>query len=203
VSNNLAFASTAVGASLAQTIQLHFVPGDSPTDVALSSPDFTLSAGSCTVNAQDNSDDCTYTATFKPITDGLLSAPFLVSTALNNPATFTLSGTGTGPIPGTVQLITTAALTQISDGSYQAAVTIVNNGTGTAQNVVLTAATLGSATGSTLPLTVGDIAPAGGSATVTVSFASSAGAAGAAAVEKYSGSYAGGTFGGSIRAKLP
>jgi polygalacturonase/sugar lactone lactonase YvrE len=203
VSNNLSFASTAVGASLAQTIQLHFVPGDSPTDVELSSPDFTLSAGSCTVNTQDNSDDCAYTAIFKPATDSALSAPFTVSTALNNPATFTLSGTGTGPIPGTVQLITTATLTQLSDGSYQAAVTIVNNGTGTAQNVMLTAATLGSASGTPLPLTVGYIAPAGGSATVTVSFASSAGAAGAAVIEKYSGSYTGGTFGGSIRAKLP
>ncbi|GGG85742.1 pectinesterase family protein [Edaphobacter dinghuensis] len=203
VSNNLSFASTQVGTPLAQTIQLHFTPGDSPTSLSLTSPDFTLSAGSCIVNSQDNSDDCTYTATFNPTTDGLRSTSFTVSTALNNPGTFELTGTGTGPIPGTVQLITTAVLTQLTDGSYQATVTITNNGTGTAQNVELTSATLGSAAGTPLPLAAGDIAPGGGNTTVTLNFPSSAGVAGAAAVEKYSGSYTGGTFGGSIRAKLP
>lgn len=203
VSNNLSFASTAVGSSLSQTIELHFVPGDSPTGIALSSSNFTLSAGNCTVNSQDNTDDCNYTATFKPTADGALSAPVIVSTALNNPATLQLTGTGTGPIPGTVQLITTAALSSLSDGSYQAVLTITNSGTGTAQNVDLTSATLGAAAGTPVPLVIGDIPPAGGSVTATVTFPSSAGAAGAAAAEKYSGTYTGGTFGASIRAKLP
>jgi uncharacterized protein len=106
------------------------------------------------------------------------------------------------PIQGTVQLITTATLTKVA-GGYQATVTVKNNGTGTAQNVQLTGATLGSATGVAIPQTLGDIAPGGGSVVTTVTFPSTAGASGAAAAERYTGSYTGGTFGGSIRAVLP
>ncbi len=106
------------------------------------------------------------------------------------------------PIAGTVQLLTTATLTKVASG-YQATVTVKNNGTGTAQNVQLTGATLGSATGAAIPLTLGDIAPGGGSVVTTVMFPSTAGASGAAAAERYTGSYTGGTFGGSIRAVLP
>src|SRR5579871_253028 len=106
------------------------------------------------------------------------------------------------PIQGTVQLVTTATLTKVA-GGYQATVTIKNNGTGTAQNVQLTGATLGSATGAAIPQTLGDIAPGGGSVVTTVTFPSTAGASGAASAERYTGSYTGGTFGGSIRAVLP
>ena len=106
------------------------------------------------------------------------------------------------PIPGTVQLITTAILTKIT-GGYQAMVTVKNNGTGTAQNVQLTGATLGSANGAAVPQSLGDIAPGGGSAVTTVTFPSTAGASGAATAERYTGSYTGGSFGGSIRAVLP
>jgi hypothetical protein len=102
----------------------------------------------------------------------------------------------------TVQIITTATLAKLGDGSYQATVTIKNNGTGTAQNVVLTGALLGSATGSPLPSAVGNIA-AGSSQQVTINFPSSAGSSGSGTVEKYSGTYNGGTFVGSIRAVLP
>ncbi len=203
VSNNLSFAATAVGTPATQTLLLHFAPGDSPASVNIPASDFTIGAGSCTVNSQDTTEDCTYALTFTPTNDGARTGQLSVATALGNPGTFALTGTGTGPVPGTVQLITTAALSQNADGSYTATVTITNNGTGTAQNVVLSAATLGSASGTTLPLTVGDIAPDGGTANVTVNFPASAGAAGATVVERYSGSYTGGTFGGSIRARLP
>ncbi len=105
------------------------------------------------------------------------------------------------PVQGTVQLATTATLTKVS-GGYQATVTVKNNGTGTAQNVQLTGATLGSVNGTPFPQTLGDLAPGGGTAVVTVTYTTAA-ASGTAAVEKYSGSYVGGTFSGSIRATLP
>jgi predicted extracellular nuclease len=51
---------------------------------------------------------------------------------------------------GTVQLVTTSVLSKVS-GGYQAVVTVKNSGTGTAQAVQLTGATLGGATGSVIP----------------------------------------------------
>ena len=109
---------------------------------------------------------------------------------------------------GAVQLTTTASLVKLGNGSYQATVTVTNNGTGTAQNVTLTGATLGVPSGTPLPQTLGNIPPGGGFATTTVTFPSSAGTSGSAVLEKYSGIYAkctplGASFGASIRATLP
>ncbi|RSL16577.1 alginate lyase [Edaphobacter aggregans] len=108
----------------------------------------------------------------------------------------------TPPTQGTVQLVTTAVLNQLGDGTYEATITVKNNGTGTAPAVQLTGATLGTAAGSPLPVALGDIQP-GSSAITAVVFPSSAGAPGTAAAERYTGTYTGGTFGGSIRATLP
>jgi predicted extracellular nuclease len=105
------------------------------------------------------------------------------------------------PVAGTVQLATTATLRKVA-GGYQATVTVKNSGTGTAQNVQLTGATLGSVNGTPVARSLGDLAPGGGTAVVTVSYTTAA-ASGTAAVEKYTGSYVGGTFGGSFRATLP
>jgi uncharacterized protein len=105
------------------------------------------------------------------------------------------------PVQGTVQLVTTAVLTTLNDGSYQATVTVKNNGTGTAQNVTLTGAVLGSANGP-VPAALGDIQP-GASASVMIVFPASAGTPGTAAVERFTGTYTGGTFGGSIRTAIP
>lgn len=105
------------------------------------------------------------------------------------------------PVAGTVQLATSAVLSKI-DGGYQATVTVKNTGTGTAQSVSLTTATLGSATASPLPVALGDVQP-GASTTVTVLFPASVGNSGAAAVEKLAGTYAGGTFSGTFRVVLP
>ncbi len=107
-----------------------------------------------------------------------------------------------GVVNGTIQLATTASVTTSSDGSYKAVVTISNAGTATAQNVWLSGATLGSVGGTAVPQPLADIAP-GGSAVATVSFQSSAGAPGTQVIEKYSGTYTGGTFGGTLRAILP
>jgi polygalacturonase/sugar lactone lactonase YvrE len=95
VSNNLQFATSAVATPVAQPIQLHFIPGDSPTGTSISSTDFTLGAGSCTTNP-DNSNDCGYTATFNPAVAGPRSAPLTVNTALSNQAYLGFTGTGQG-----------------------------------------------------------------------------------------------------------
>jgi hypothetical protein len=105
-------------------------------------------------------------------------------------------------VSGAVQLITTATFTQLSNGSYQATVTVSNNGTGTAQNVVLTESTLGKANGTPPPQPLIDIPP-GGFAVTTLTFPSSTGSLGDHVIEKFTGTYTGGTFGGSIRAVLP
>ena len=105
-------------------------------------------------------------------------------------------------VAGTVQLVTTTVLSTVS-GGYQAVVTVTNNGNGTAQNVELTSASLGTAAGSVLPASLQTIPGAGGSAMVTLTFPSSAGADGAGVVERLAGTYTGGTFGGSFRAILP
>jgi hypothetical protein len=108
-----------------------------------------------------------------------------------------------GVVSGAVQLIATATLVKNGDGSYKATVVVTNNGTGTAQNVQLTVATLGAASGTSLPISLGNITPGGGSAVTTVNFPASAGASGAAVIEKFSGTYTGGSFVGSLRATLP
>jgi O-glycosyl hydrolase len=109
-------------------------------------------------------------------------------------------------VSGTVQLILTPTLQAQGDGSYIATLKISNAGSGTAQNVQLTSATLGTAVGSTLPVaalpySVGNIAP-GSFELVTVNFPAGQ-TAGTAVVEKYTGTYTGGSMGGSTRAVLP
>jgi hypothetical protein len=100
-----------------------------------------------------------------------------------------------------IQLVTTSQLSEVA-GGYQAIVTETNTGTGIAQNVQLNTATLGIASGMISTASMGNLAP-GASNSVTVTFPASAGVPGAAVAEKFAGTYAGGTFGGSIRAKLP
>ena len=119
------------------------------------------------------------------------------NTLYTPPPGYTCPGT-----QGTVQLATSASLVKLGDGSYQATVTVANTGSGTAQSVQLTGATLGRANGSPVPDSLGAI-QAGDSAIATILFPSSAGAPGAAVVEHYTGTYTGGSFGGSIRAALP
>jgi hypothetical protein len=131
------------------------------------------------------------------VTQGTLSA------ANNFPYTFNfVNGTLSVIAAPTIVLSTSAALTGSAAAGYTATVTVTNTGTGAASNVTLTSATLGTATGSVLPNSLGTIA-AGGHATTTITFPGAAGADGAGAVEKYTGTYSGGTFAGSIRAMLP
>lgn len=128
----------------------------------------------------------------------------------DSPNTFTSTQTDTSlqqcqqpeVVNGAIQLVTTANLVKLVDGSYQAAVTVSNVGTGTAQQVVLTGITLGGSNGTSTPQTLLDIAP-GDIASSTLYFPSSAGVSGATVLERIKGTYTGGTFGGTIRAVLP
>ncbi len=107
------------------------------------------------------------------------------------------------PVSGTVNLVTSPVLTKNTDGSYTVTVTITNSGTGTAQAVQLTSATLGMAADtSPLPVNAGDIQP-NGSTTLTLVFGAAAGSSGSRVIEKVTGTYTGGSFGGSLRATLP
>jgi hypothetical protein len=115
---------------------------------------------------------------------------------------FTSATSSSEPVTvGTVQLVVTSTLSKVS-GGYQEAVTVTNSGTGPAENVVLSTATLGPASGSPLPAHLGAIA-VGGTASATLTFPSSAGADGAATVERFSGTYTGGSFSSTLRAVLP
>jgi hypothetical protein len=113
-----------------------------------------------------------------------------------------VNGTLTVSAAPAVVLTTTATLTKVS-GGYQATIKITNSGSAPATNVLLTTATVGVASGLPLPQNFGTLAAGGGSVTLTVTFPQSAGSDGATVVEKYAGTYTGGSFTGSLRAVLP
>ena len=127
---------------------------------------------------------------------------FTVSDSAAAPSTSGVSPVYINISAGTVQLTSIASLTQQPDGSYQAIVTVKNSGTAAAQNAQLTVATLGSASGSSLPASLGTIQP-GGLATATISFSATAGAPGSTVAQRLTGTYSGGSFGGGSRAVLP
>jgi hypothetical protein len=127
---------------------------------------------------------------------------FTVSDSAAVPSTSGVSPVYINISVGTVQLISIASLTRQPDGSYQAIVTVKNNGTAAAQNAQLTVATLGSSSGLPLPASLGTIQP-GGTATATISFPATAGASGSTVAQRLTGTYSGGSFGGSSRAVLP
>lgn len=123
------------------------------------------------------------------------------TSAANTIRSYTLSNASVPITVGTIAINATSALSRISAG-YQLVVTVKNNGNVLAPNVQLTSAALGAASGATLPASFGDIA-SGGSASVTLTFPASAGAVGAAVIQKLSGTYTGGSFGANSRAVLP
>jgi fibronectin type 3 domain-containing protein len=98
----------------------------------------------------------------------------------------------------TVIITTTAVIGGSHTGGYTATITVKNTGTGTASNVTLTAATLGSATGTPLPQGPVNVAP-GASTVFLVSYPGSVGLDNSAVSEKYSGTYTGGSFAASVR----
>jgi sugar lactone lactonase YvrE len=106
------------GASVTQSIDVHFGVGDTPLG---SSPNYTgaftfpnpntfagfvLGTPACTLNS-DNTTDCVLPVTFQPPagTAGLLTAPLTVTSAAGLVSNFSLTGTALGPVlavdPGT------------------------------------------------------------------------------------------------------
>jgi len=131
-------------------------------------------------------------------TVSLVFTPTNVGTKNSN---FTIATASVPVLVGTVTVTTTGVLSKNAAG-YQMVVTVKNTGNVTAPNVQLMQAALGAANGSPMPASFGDI-PSGGSASVTLTFPSSAGADGAGVIQRLAGTYTGGTFGGSFRAVLP
>jgi len=147
-------------------------------------------AGTATekTTASSSSSAGTYPITFS--TEALTAANYTftyVSGSLSVVQAPTASLTGSSTVSGS------------ASAGYQVTITIRNTGNGPASNVTLATATLGSASGTPLPQSLGTIA-AGASGTFTVNFPGSVGADGAAVAEKYTGTYTGGTFTGSVRA---
>jgi hypothetical protein len=161
-----------------------FVPGDSAA-VLSGSPVLSTTATSSSP------------AALYPITiaQGTLSAAnyafaFINGTMLVSPA-------------ATASIAISAKLTGSAGAGYKATVTATNSGAGAAANAELTTASLGSATGSPLPISFGTIAAGGGTSTVVVNIPGSAGSDGAAVVQRLAGSYTGGSFSASSKVTLP
>jgi hypothetical protein len=101
--------------------------------------------------------------------------------------------------PTSVSLTTSATVGGSHNGGYTLTVSVKNNGTTPVSNLALTAASLGTVSATAgLPQSWGSLA-GGATATFTVDISGTAGTDGAGVAEKYSGSYAGGTFSGSLR----
>ncbi len=151
-----------------------FGPGGSRYVATLNSS--TLGLGSHTITAV-YSGDANYAASTS------IAAPLTVS---NGPVTLTTNGVVSGN----------------ASSGYLISIIITNTGTGIAQSATLTGATLGGVAGTPTPQFVGDIKP-GVSLVLLVTVPAAAGADGAPAVERFTGTYTGGTFGGSQRVTLP
>ena len=97
VSTGLQFPPTADAASTTQTLDLHFIAGDTPatTPLAYTSTEWTLSTPTCTTNS-DTTTDCLVSAKFTPVVPGSRSTPLSVSSAAGNTALLGLTGTGLG-----------------------------------------------------------------------------------------------------------
>jgi hypothetical protein len=127
--------------------------------------------------------------------------PITVSQGTLSAANYTftfVNGTLSVVVAPTVSLTPSSTVTGSHSTGYTLTVTIKNTGTGPVSNLALTAATLGTTSGTPLPRTWGTLA-AGGTAVFTVTVPGSVGADGTAVAEKYSGTYTGGTFSTSLR----
>jgi hypothetical protein len=102
-----------------------------------------------------------------------------------------------------VNLLSNWTLTRDSSNNVVATVVLANNGSVAAQNVTLTTAKIGTASGTVLPAVV-PVIPAESTATFSIVFpAASVGAHGSAGVLTLSGSFTGGTFNNAGRIALP
>jgi sugar lactone lactonase YvrE len=98
VLSGLTFPSVATGASVTQSILIHFAPGDtpaasSPYTVKTTATDFTLGTAACTLQA-DNTDDCILPITFKPSQPGYDTASLTITSTAGAATSYLISGYG-------------------------------------------------------------------------------------------------------------
>lgn len=105
------------------------------------------------------------------------------------------------PPAAPARVVATAALSR-TETQVLLTVTIANTGGATAANVLLTTATINTASAAALPQSLGAVA-AGANVTVTLAFPASLGAPGAAAILRLGGTYTGGSFSSTGRIRLP
>jgi hypothetical protein len=90
-------------------------------------------------------------------------------------------------------------ITGNATSGYTLTITVTNTGTGAANNVTLTAASLGTTSATGGLVNIGTLAFGGGTDKFTVTIPGGAGADHTNVAEKYSGTYTGGTFSTSLR----
>ena len=135
---------------------------------------------------------------------GLVASPGTATVTVVSPSPDGgTSGSKSFKILLTTVKLTSASLVLNSDGSYTATVSLHNVGYNTAPSVTINKATLEAAgTTSTLPMSVGSIAP-GATVTATLNFPATAGTPGSMVKLAVSGKFTGGTFAGSLKVTLP
>ncbi|MGH9605388.1 MAG: Ig-like domain repeat protein [Terracidiphilus sp.] len=98
ITTGLASPSTAVRATAAQPVELHFIPGDSlaaANGIAYSSSEWSLATPACAANS-DSTADCLLVSSFTPAVPGARSAALTVNSSEGNIAYLGLTGTGLG-----------------------------------------------------------------------------------------------------------
>ena len=98
VTTGLASNSTATGATLTQSVQIHFIPEDtlaSSNGLAYASTEWSMGTPTCTTYT-DNSTDCLLTFGFTPAVPGARSTPLMINSSLGNTANLALTGMGLG-----------------------------------------------------------------------------------------------------------
>jgi len=117
VVNNQTFPVVATGASVSQTIMIHFAVNDSPATPLLTSGftigngngDYTIPTAPTCVKNNDNTTDCPVTVKFTPTRPGVDNGTLQVVTTLGAKASFALTGQGTiaavGIDPGATALL--------------------------------------------------------------------------------------------------
>jgi sugar lactone lactonase YvrE len=120
--SGLDFPTAAAAASITQTIDIHFAPGDTPAashPFVSSSTDFVVGAPTCTVGA-DTTDDCLVPVTFTPTKPGYDTATLAIASAKGGANSYLLTGTGTAATlvidPGATTLLATPTLSSTAQG---------------------------------------------------------------------------------------
>jgi hypothetical protein len=139
--------------------------------------------------------------TCSPSSSAGCGAGFAVS---GSTATANMTGpvTATANFTGTISITTSSSIAAAAGGGYQATLNVKNSGSATASTVSVNIWTLGSATAAGLPLSTTNLAP-GATASFTYTFPSSVGTSQQKVIMRYTGTYPGGSFSGSLAVTLP